>query len=273
MAMVVEKLERIKLRGETPEERLMNYVEDRGGEIALETYSSMEQIVWVRCGKNHSWWIRASKLVSDQTWCRRCGVDRRRLGIDRANEIARERGGRCLSTEYQNVHTLMEWRCKHGHRFSQTINEITHKDQWCPECRVDLPRFRQSPRTFEHLLRIAAIAGIVHTGRARALHRNTWWKCRCGYEWKATGQAMLKRKAACLACAGKAPVTIETLREWARKKGGLCLSSEYVNNYTPVEWECGEGHRWWAKWKNVGPNGTWCPKCVRPKDNEEPGTL
>jgi hypothetical protein len=94
------------------------------------------------------------------------------------------------------------------------------------------------------------------------LHRKTTWLCQCGFEWEATGQVMIKRKDPCQRCVGKETPTIETLRKFARKRGGKCLSKTYVNNRKKYLWECESGHQWRAKWSNVGSkNRTWCPTC------------
>lgn len=42
-------------------------------------------------------------------------------------------------------------------------------------------------------------------------------------------------------------ITIDTLKELAISRGGKCLSTEYINSQTPVEWECENGHKWFAK--------------------------
>lgn len=260
----MEHLNRIKLRGGEPWARLKNYVSDRGGRIANGMPRSMEQDVVIVCDKRHRWATRASKVISDQTWCPDCAVDRQRLGIDRAHAIARERGGTCLSESYQNVHTKMPWRCKKGHRFEQTVNEITQKGQWCPVCRVRAPVVGSARKSFDDLLETLAIAGITHTGTVTALHKKTEWQCECGFEWSATGQVMLKRKPEnlCHNCAGIVPKTIEDMDAFARERGGRCLSTEYVNNRESLLWECANQHQWWAKWSNVGgKKRTWCPQC------------
>ena len=46
-----------------------------------------------------------------------------------------------------------------------------------------------------------------------------------------------------------------------KKEGGRCLSKSYINAKTKLEWECSEGHRWWATPSNIRHIGTWCPKC------------
>ena len=41
----------------------------------------------------------------------------------------------------------------------------------------------------------------------------------------------------------------------------MCLSKEYINNYTLMEWKCSVGHTWKATFTHVKNNGSWCPKC------------
>lgn len=47
----------------------------------------------------------------------------------------------------------------------------------------------------------------------------------------------------------------------ARKRGGRCLSSAYVNLKTKLRWRCAKGHEWEAPPANVKHVGTWCQKC------------
>jgi hypothetical protein len=55
--------------------------------------------------------------------------------------------------------------------------------------------------------------------------------------------------------------TIETCRERAAKRGGVCLSRHYTNGRTHLSWRCRELHEWSATWANVS-RGTWCPICA-----------
>jgi len=272
----MERLERVTLTSADPTERVAEYVEKRGGEIVRwfpgrtvldielrrKLGSRLEPKVAVCCGEGHVWTVRASKLASDQTWCPRCAPARQSLGIEGAQEIARQRGGECLSSTYKNSHTMMRWRCSKGHVFEQTTNEIKHKGQWCPECWVELPLFSRARRTFPELVESLAKVGIEHIGSGKAFHRPTRWHCQCGYEWRATGRAMIKRKRdkLCQGCAGTAPPTIEDMERWAVTKGGHCLSTEYINNRHKLRWQCANGHEWTAKWSNIR-GGTWCPFC------------
>lgn len=57
-------------------------------------------------------------------------------------------------------------------------------------------------------------------------------------------------------------LTIEDMKETARKKGGKCLSKEYIKNSKKLEWECHLGHRWFASSSNVRFR-SWCHVCAR----------
>ena len=58
-----------------------------------------------------------------------------------------------------------------------------------------------------------------------------------------------------------ARITISTLCEIARRRGGKCLTVEYLGFQVPIEWECSEGHQWQATINNVKNHGSWCPHC------------
>jgi hypothetical protein len=60
-------------------------------------------------------------------------------------------------------------------------------------------------------------------------------------------------------------LTIEDMQAIATARGGRCLSTRYVNNRTPLEWECAQGHRWWATPGNVKSNSSWCDVCAKKK--------
>ena len=66
-------------------------------------------------------------------------------------QIAKERGGRCLSDTYVNAHTLLFWECRHGHRWRATPNKV-QQGRWCPVCASGLGE-RICRAFFEQLFR------------------------------------------------------------------------------------------------------------------------
>ncbi|TFG24145.1 MAG: hypothetical protein EU533_02460, partial [Promethearchaeota archaeon] len=58
---------------------------------------------------------------------------------------------------------------------------------------------------------------------------------------------------------------LNDLREIANSKGGNCLSEEYKNNKSKLEFVCNKGHHWQATPNNI-KDGTWCPECYLNKE-------
>ena len=56
-------------------------------------------------------------------------------------------------------------------------------------------------------------------------------------------------------------LTLEEVREDARRRGGRCLSAEYLGSLALMEWECAEGHRWKATAHSIR-QGHWCKRCA-----------
>ena len=49
------------------------------------------------------------------------------------NEIASEKGGECLSTNYKDHTTPLQWECARGHKFETSFQEVK-RDNRCPNC-------------------------------------------------------------------------------------------------------------------------------------------
>jgi len=61
----------------------------------------------------------------------------------------------------------------------------------------------------------------------------------------------------------KSKITIEDIRAFAISKGGECLSNEFINNRTKLQWQCGNGHIWFATRDCVINAGSWCAVCYK----------
>jgi len=95
------------------------------------------------------------------------------------------------------------------------------------------------------------------------------WQCgKCGNIWKAQPNHV-KRGSWCPNCAGNVKRTIIDMKKLAERVGilmtgkpGICLSTEYINNRTPLKWQCGKcGTTWKSAPRNIRRN-YWCKKCA-----------
>jgi hypothetical protein len=58
----------------------------------------------------------------------------KKLTIKEMQLIAKERGGKCLSTKYVNVHTKLLWKCSEGHQWRAIPNTVKNRGIWCRVC-------------------------------------------------------------------------------------------------------------------------------------------
>ncbi|CAG8811621.1 6483_t:CDS:2, partial [Racocetra fulgida] len=74
------------------------------------------------------------RIRNHNSWCPKCIVDTRRVGLDLARNIARSKNGKCLSDKYINIYTPLQWRCHQGHIWHAVLNSIKNQNSWCPQC-------------------------------------------------------------------------------------------------------------------------------------------
>lgn len=178
---------------------LWEIAEERGGECLSTNYTGAYRKLRWKCSGGHIW-DSTPHSIGQGHWCPECGKKRgggQRLTIREMQEIARERGGRCISAEYKNVMTKLKWQCSEGHIWEAIPNSIKTTGMWCPKCK----------------------------------HGN---------------------------------LTIQEMQELAKGRNGKCLSTEYANTRTKLKWKCSEGHTWMARPHDI-KGGSWCPTCARIK--------
>jgi hypothetical protein len=112
-------------------EQIRQVAEARGGRC-LSAYMDRDTPLEWECAEGHRWsaqWFRVGK----GQWCRQCAVKSRTRTIEQMQELARSRGGRCLSPSYPGAHGKIEWECAKHHVWQATVNSVW-RGSWCPEC-------------------------------------------------------------------------------------------------------------------------------------------
>lgn len=54
--------------------------------------------------------------------------------LEELQELAKSRGGCCLSTAYVNNYGLLSWECAYGHTWDAPANNVKNHNSWCPHC-------------------------------------------------------------------------------------------------------------------------------------------
>lgn len=226
----------------------------RGGRCLSAVYVSSHTPLEWECARGHRWWAKAT-YVKHRTWCGICAREAQRGTLSDMQRLAHERAGRCLSVEYVNGHTPLEWECAQGHRWWAKGAQVK-RGTWCGACAKE-----EQYGTLTDMQRLAYERGGQCLS-VEYINVNTHleWECVEGHWWRATPKRV-KVGSWCPTCARKRRrLPLAEIQAAAEAMGGRCLSQEYVNSSTPLQFECAAGHRWWALPPNVR-KGHWCQLC------------
>jgi len=245
-------------------EKMQSIAKDRGGRCLSKRYVNAHTKLEWECEKGHRWKAKPNSVKNNGSWCRICGnsiaAKKTRLCIEEMQSLAKKQGGRCLSKRYVNAHTKLMWECAEGHKWEAKPLVVKYNGSWCKRCAGIAPPS------------ISDFKAIAKERGGRCLSKKyvrsdakLSWECEEGHRWDATA-ASVKGGSWCPACSGNKKLTIEQMQSLAMRRGGKCLSKQYVNNSTKLKWQCASGHRWMAQPHMVKNDGTWCPKCAHAHD-------
>ena len=123
-------------------------VRSKGGECLVFSGINTTSRVQVRCGCGYVWWITPKNLKKGR-WCPKCS-GRLPPRVEVAQEIAKSRGGACLSHQVLRSSDVLEWKCRRSHTWFATWANVKNKKSWCPHCR-EYRREQECRAIFESL--------------------------------------------------------------------------------------------------------------------------
>ena len=223
----------------------------RGGKCLSKKYvDNRTKLLW-ECSEGHSWKAKPNSINSGR-WCPKCSDTT--LKIKEMQQLAKSRGGKCLSSKYINIHSKLMWECDQGHSWKAKPFHIKHSGSWCPVCAGKY-------LTIKDMRDLANLkGGKCLSEHYEGAHTELHWECLKGHSWEAKPNSIKNMGHWCPRCAGLGQ-TIQDMKEIARARAGNCLSKKYINAHEKLLWECGNNHRWSAKPSSI-KSGTWCPECA-----------
>lgn len=262
-------------------DRWMATLARRGGELVEGTFTGLEKRYRLRCAKGHEWEAQGGKIAGGY-WCPGCRNERmarrhlRADGLERLQVAAREKGGRCLTTEYTGGSGYYPFECALGHRWSAQGAEIV-RGQWCPGCKKKVIGAKTGARQFyrDGLQRLQE-AARQHGGTCLATtytgaKSHYPFRCAHGHGWEARANQVWYGKW-CRECYWDSlKHSIQEMQALARSHGGECVSSEYVDTRTKLQWRCERGHAWSTRPAVIIRGGGWCPLCANLERSKKRG--
>lgn len=174
------------------------------GKCLSEKYiNNKTKLQWI-CKKGHVFLADPTHVKRGQ-WCRKCSYiirgENRKLSICDMHEIAKNRGGKCLSYEYLGTDVKLKWQCSNGHIWEATPHIVNGKSKsWCPYC-ANKKRVEHQKLTIEVLHEIAAEKGgrCLSTEYVNA-NTKVRWQCAYGHEWEAKPSSVKNNGTWCRKC-------------------------------------------------------------------------
>lgn len=235
---------------------------EKGGECLSERYQSNSHNLLWQCKEGHTWSANANN-VKNGTWCPHCASNIR-LTLAEMLLIAEKKGGKCLSDQYLNSKTPLKWQCKNNHVWLALPTNIK-SGSWCDVC-ARIANANNLRYTIDDLQQIAkAHGGECLSETYLNAQVSMRWKCSQGHIWQNCANNV-RRGQWCDICSSKHAGllrrnTIDEMHQLAEKRGGRCLSDEYVGNKQLLRWECAKGHQWEASPTNIKSAESWCRLC------------
>jgi hypothetical protein len=230
---------------------------ENGGRCLSATCSGWDDRVLFECALGHRFETDAVQVKAGR-WCPKCLSTPRRT-LEQMHEIARERGGECLSARYVDDVTKLRWRCEEGHEWSARPASVV-QGSWCRICR----RGQGIPRRF---LGLAVMQQIARERGGECLSEDYYgiydrlrWRCARGHEW-VTRANNVRRGGWCPQCSHGTPGTLERMRLLARQHGGRLVTRVWNDKKQPLLFECASGHRFKSRAAPI-KTGVWCPLCA-----------
>jgi len=96
--------------------------------------------------------------------------------IPKLQMTARERGGVLLSTVYMNAKQKLLWKCKRGHIWAASADNVRSRNSWCAIC--------ARSNSIERMRELAATrSGECLSEKYSGANKKLKWKCKQGHEF------------------------------------------------------------------------------------------
>ena len=206
---------------------------EKGGECLSSSYCGYKGFLDFKCSRGHTWRTTPGSIYNG-AWCHECGGSKK-LTIEHAYKIAKERNGECLSVEYKNTDSKLLWKCKDGHEWHSSYSQI-RSGKWCPYCAGHIKQ------TIEDMQKLAQknsgkCISTEYLGSQTILE----WECKEKHTWFAVPQS-IKRGSWCPFCIGRHKTRID-VDNIAAKNSGRCLSNIDGYGESPLH----KGRGFWSR--------------------------
>jgi|TARA_B100001964_G_C14241360_1_gene605195 hypothetical protein len=123
----------------TSDKEIKDLLESKDGKlIMIKRERNIGTQLSIECKFGHRWDTARLHHIKEGIWCPKCGqkklAEHFKDSLEIFQEIAKDKGGKCLSDSYLNARHKLKFQCSEGHQWDGWPQSIK-KGSWCPHCR------------------------------------------------------------------------------------------------------------------------------------------
>ena len=241
---------------------VMKYCEENNLKCLEEKYvNSNTSMRWECLQCNH---IRKTNFYELRKKGRKCEVCYgKKLGFKHEEVVEHAKKKGCKPTEpYVRSDISMGWECLEcNYQWKTSFSNITRENsKRCPKCNGNRKTY-----TIEEVKEIVKNKNMACLNDTyEDCNKQMDFKClKCDREWKTTFRSVVQN-IGCLKCNHKEKTshTMKFILERIKNKPFTCVSSDYINTKTHMEWKCNVCcNIWKSTFGHIHYYNTGCPNC------------
>lgn len=176
------------------------------------------------------------------------------MSLAEASNLAQERGGFLVSSDYKNSNTKLTWQCARKHVWQATLSNVKHRNSWCKVCSYEKKKTSEK----DLRLKIESLGWKIDEEVVSGTKSKIRVECINNHKSKILVESIIYLNVGCAFCR---KLCIQDLQKIAQERNGRLIDTVYLNNKYKYTWECQAGHRWKASADNVKNKLSWCSMC------------
>src|SRR5581483_2488101 len=159
---------------------MQQFAREKNGKCLSKEYINDDgKLTWM-CSKGHAF-DYSYTIIRQGGWCMQCTKNANsEEKLEELKQIAKKKGGKCLSNNYSNILTKLSWECKEGHRWEAAPNSIKNADSWCPYCSHHVPYTIKDMKA-----KAKERGGKCLSTKYTNSQTKLLWQCVRGHKWEA----------------------------------------------------------------------------------------
>jgi hypothetical protein len=172
-------------------------------------------------------------------------------------KIANSKSGRCLSTEYIDEITLMDFICFNNHNFKSSWKNIVYRNNWCKKCSI-VNRLSVCTINDQYKEKYIECISTDYIDNKHILD----WKClKCDFIFKSSKNSIDKDFTSCKNCKKK-DAFIKVMQCIDQRSCKLLdYNHSELRSKLKLKCECKNKHQFTISYSDLVNIGHWCKYC------------